>query len=116
MRIQSAISVIALVFGLIAGPAFAQSLTIGGEVVADADVAAVQARCDELKLASEGSISESTEQTTDEVTDEDGAVVEEDEGASSDEPEVNGMDQALATIDLETITLADCEAGGWITQ
>ncbi|ODT69988.1 MAG: hypothetical protein ABS75_14205 [Pelagibacterium sp. SCN 63-23] len=121
MRIQSAISIIALASALVAGPAFAQSMTLGGNAVAEADVAAVQARCDALKLESEASLVEQSEKSAEsgEVAEGEAVPAEgeaADGNAGSEAPAVNGMDQATSTIDLETVTLEDCEGGGWLAK
>ena len=52
MTIKSALSVVALAAGLVAAPTFAQSsMMIGTQTVAETDVEAVKARCDDLKRA-----------------------------------------------------------------
>lgn len=109
MTIKSALSVVALAAGMVAAPAFAQGMMIGTQTVAENDVAAVEARCADLQLAAE------TESLSDVQPE------PEDDGS---EPSVAGdatIDDVPATqsetatsVDLDIITLQDCQADGWL--
>lgn len=112
MTIKSALSVVALAAGLAAGPAFAQTLMIGSQTVAEADVEIVKARCVELQTAATASAGETTEAETDVAPADQPEEVT--EGEANFENEANsGTDEQAATLDLEVVTLEDCEAGGW---
>jgi len=117
MTIKSALSVVALAAGLVAVPSFAQDRMIGTFSVPAAEVRAVQARCDDLKLNAdtESLVSESDSETDNEDDAEDDANTETevagDAGVSS-EPALTDSPTAT-TVDLAAITLEDCEAGGW---
>lgn len=110
MTIKSALSVIALAAGLVAGPAIAQSATlptmIGGITVPEAEAGAVKARCDELKLAA----GESLVEESDSDTDDDASEADDVAG----KPDADGA--TAVTVDLELVTLEDCEADGWLTE
>ncbi len=108
MTIKSALSAIALSAGLMAAPAFAQSMMIGTQTVAEADVEAVEARCADLKLAAE------TESLSS-GSNEDGDDTEDDSVAGNAAiDDVPATDSETATsVDLGIITLAECEADGW---
>jgi len=116
MTIKSALSVIALATGLVAGPALAQSTAlptmIGSISVPEAEAGAVKARCDELKLAAETqSLAETSDNET--VADENQTT------AVGDATIVNvpAVDGATAvTVDLSLVTLQDCEADGWFAS
>lgn len=138
MTIKSALSVIALAAGLVATPAIAQTtMMIGTQTVAEADVEAVKARCLDLKTAADTqslvTTSEGEEADTDADTDAD-ADAELDADAEVDAGEVAvdaetettletdasianapATDAETATsVDLDIITLEECEAGGWL--
>lgn len=105
MTIKSALSVVALAAGLVAGPAFAQTAAlptmIGSITVPEAEAGAVKARCDELKVAAETeSLVEESDSETDDPTDDD-----------TDDDAADGA--TAVTVDLDVITLEDCEASGW---
>ena len=110
MTVKSALSVIALAAGLVAGPAFAQDLMIGSQTVAEADVEAVKGRCMDLQTAAETEslVSESDSETE---TDENETEVAGDAAISS-EPALTDSTTAVG-VDLALVTLEDCEAGGW---
>lgn len=115
MTIKSALSVIALAAGLVAGPVFAQTAAlptmIGSIAVPEAEAGAVKARCDELKLAAETqSLVEDSEADDDAAADEEGDDAAGD-AALVDEPESDGA--TAVTVDLDLVTLEDCEASGW---
>lgn len=110
MRVKSALSSLALVAGLlVSGSAFGQSM-INGVAIPEGEMAAVQERCDALKLAD----------TTDPLTD-----VDDGQGNADSNPDVSGnqteeqtqpneIANATTTIDLETITLEACTEAGLV--
>ena len=116
MSIKAAVSALALTSAMLVAPAFAQdaaatpSWTIGGNAVAEGDQAAVQAKCDELALESNSSLSDSTEEGAAAGTN----TTDEDPTRTSDQPPAEGLDNATTTIDLTTITLENCNEGGWL--
>jgi len=116
MTIKSTLSVVALLSGIaFSGAAFAQEMTIAGAPVAEADVAAVQERCDQLSTAaSTQSLVENSENEASDSS-ETGASVEGDATISSAEA-VNEIQQSTTTIDLETITLQNCIDGGFVAN
>jgi hypothetical protein len=113
MTIKSALSVVALAAGLIAGPALAQDMMIGTQTVAEADVEAVKARCLDLQTAAE----------TESLTAESDAEAETDDNETSvaadaeiaNEPALTESPTALS-VDLAAVTLEDCEAGAWFDK
>jgi hypothetical protein len=114
MTIKSALSVVALAAGLVAAPVLAQSPTmIGTQTVTEADVGAVQARCDVLRTnaETESLVSESDSETETE-TDTDTETSVAGDAAVSSEPAVTESASA-SSVDVAIITLEDCEAGGW---
>lgn len=118
MRVKSIVSALALTSAMIVAPAFAQdaaSWTIAGNPVAEADQAAVQATCDELNVEG-GSSDISSSVTTDNETGADNTDSLAADTSSNDSPPAEGTENAVTTIDLSTITLDDCVAGGWVTQ
>jgi len=115
--IKSALSVLALTVAF-SGAAFAQGMMINGVAVSEADQPAVQQRCDQLANASS---TESLAPTTEdgEVT---GGMGADTNGASSttagdaaaaNTPAVSETANATTTIDLDTISLEACTAGGF---
>ncbi|QQR40142.1 hypothetical protein [Devosia rhizoryzae] len=118
MSIKSAVSAVALASAMMIVPAFAQDaaapmsgdMMIGGLTIAEGDMPAVQAACDELSTAANTSLSDSTE---------DGAAAgtnttEEDPTRAADQPPAEGLDNATTTIDLSSITLEDCTEAGLV--
>lgn len=104
MRVNSAIAAVALVVGLgFSGASFAQGTTIAGAEVSEGDRVAVTNRCEELKTAAD------TSEIGESFSGEAGA-----DATVSNVPAINEGDNALTTIDLETITYQDCVDGGWI--
>jgi hypothetical protein len=119
MTIKSALSVVAITAAL-AGASFAQGMTINGAAVSDADMGAVQERCDGLANAAE---TESLTETSDDASDENSAetTANNDANAGNDAvtanpPAVNEAQNATSTIDLATIDLQACIDGGFVTQ
>jgi hypothetical protein len=101
MNIKSALSIAALCSALaLSGPVYAQTV-INGVEVPEAELAAVQARCDELSTA------ESTEAL--------GTTEEDDDGGEAEE-EVTADTTPTATIDLETLTLEACIEAGLVSE
>lgn len=87
----------------VSGFALADTM-VAGMNVSDADLPKVQARCDELFTSS------STMGTSEDTSAADPAAPAD----INDAPEVDGMDQATTTIDLETLTLENCKEAGLI--
>lgn len=123
MTIKSALSVVALAAGLVAAPAIAQSATlptmIGTQTVSEADAGAVLARCEDLKIAAETESLVSDSDSETEAEDEDGSADNETAVAGdadiSSEPALTESPTAVG-VDLAVVTLADCEADGWLTE
>lgn len=119
MSIKAAVSAIALASAMFAAPAFAQDaaapmeMTISGTAVAEQDMEAVQARCDDLKIA------EDTQSLTDDSdsnsSDGNGSDDNGEESNSNagliNEPAADS--ETATTLDLTLVTLEDCETGGW---
>jgi hypothetical protein len=114
MHMKSAISIFALTIGMMTVPAMAQDAkTIAGNPVAEADVIAVQAKCDEIALAAGGSMEmNSTETNT--LSDAAAGGLPNAEPSGGDKPAAEGLANALTTIDLNSVTLEQCEEGGWV--
>lgn len=114
MHMKSAISIFALTIGMMVVPAMAQDAkTISGNPVAEADVNAVQAKCDEIALAAGGS-SEMNATETNTLSDAAAGGLSNAESTDGDNPPAEGLANALTTIDLNTITLEQCKDGGWV--
>jgi hypothetical protein len=122
MSIKAAVSALALSSAMLMAPAFAQdaaapSWTIAGNPVAEADQAGVQARCDELAVApaDETSLTQDPAgDTSSEDTTGDGNADSDTGTSSNNSPPAEGLDNAVTTLDLTTITLEDCQTGGWV--
>jgi hypothetical protein len=119
MTIKSALSVLALTVAL-TGASYAQGMTINGAAVSDADMGAVQERCDGLANAAE---TESLTETSDDGSEENSAetTANNDANAGNDAvianpPAVNGAQNATSTIDLATIDMQACIDGGFVKQ
>lgn|GEM_PF-1701158 len=119
MTIKSALSVVALTVAL-TGASFAQGMTLNGAAVSDADMGAVQERCDGLANAA---TTESLTETSDDGSDENASesTANNDANAGSDAvtsnpPAVNEAQNATSTIDLTTIDLQACIDGGFVKQ
>jgi hypothetical protein len=114
MHMKSAISIFALTFGMMVVPAMAQDAkTIAGNPVVEADVAAVQAKCDEIALAAGGSMEmNSTENNT--LSDAAAGALPNAEPTEGDKPAAEGLANATTQIDLNLITLEQCKEGGWV--
>jgi len=92
---------------IFAGPASAQS-SIGGVAIPESELAAVQARCDELKTA---------EDVPSESTNESPADAQlENPGDNDTEAEASGAAEATTTIDLDTLDLQACVDAGLVTE
>lgn len=108
MKIKSIASVIAL-SAAFAAPAFAQMATtemmIGGQAYTEEDSAQIEALC--ADLATEAS-TEATETSDSEATA--GGLAG--SATTSEGVQPSATDQAVTTIDLTLITLADCEEAG----
>ncbi|MHA6297594.1 hypothetical protein [Devosia sp. CAU 1758] len=127
MTIKSALSVVALAAGLVAVPAMGQTSTmptmIGTQTVSDVDAGAVKARCEQLQLAeSTDSLSgtRTPPDSTDSIDDGDENDTNDDQGTgdvseddvTTSEPEADGA--TALHVDLDIVTLAECEADGWL--
>ena len=115
MTIKSALSVAALTLAL-SGAAFAQGMTMNGVAVSEADMPAVQERCDQLSNAeATQSLTDTPNAAADTATDSN------DSNASNDAvlenaPATNEVQNATTKIDLDTISLQACIDGGFVTQ
>ncbi|MBB4051667.1 hypothetical protein GGR20_001303 [Devosia subaequoris] len=107
MTIKSALSAIALSAGLMAAPAFAQTMMIGTQTVAETDVGAVKARCERLKLADE---SQSLSSTEDAENENEASVVG--DADIVDVPDAQA--ETAVSVDLDLITLEQCMEGDWL--
>lgn len=101
MHVKSVVSAIALsATMLLSGSAFAQTMFNGAEVSAT-DLPALQERCLDLSTAaSTESIAGQPSVTSDTAGD----------AAAASVPQVNEAQNATTTIDLDTVTLEQCEA------
>ena len=103
MHVKSVVSAVALSAALLfSGSAFAQTMFNGGEV-SDADLPALQQRCLMLSTAS------STESPADNPTQSGDTAGS---SAAAQVPAVNELEQATTKLDLDTVTLEQCEAAG----
>lgn len=120
MTIKSAIAALTFAAGLIAAPAFAQDAMatnsmeamptmIGTQAVSEADAPLVAKTCTQLNLSTNTSLNDSTQ---------DGAAgqntTSEDTSRTTDNPPAEGLAPAVAKVDLNAITLEECQSGGWI--
>lgn len=118
MSIKATVSAVALASAMLVAPAFAQDaaatttmeMTIAGAAVAEQDMEAVQARCDDLQLAKDTQSLTSTESSDDQATGTASDAGAPDSGTISD-PAADS--ESASTIDLANITLENCEEGGW---
>ena len=109
MTIKSALSVVALTVAL-TGASFAQGMTLNGVAVSEADAPAVQERCDQLANAS---ATESLTETTGSSDDTSAGAAD---ATIASAPAVNEVQNATTTVDLDTVTLESCAAGGFTTK
>jgi TATA-binding protein-associated factor Taf7 len=117
MSIKAAVSALALTSAMLAGSAFAQDATattemmIGGTVVAEQDMEAVKARCEDLKNAQD------TQSLTQEPAADDQATGDSTDASSANAGIINEPaedSETATTLDLTLVTLEECEAGGWL--
>lgn len=110
MHIKSLVSVAALTAALaFSGPAFAQTMFAGVALSAE-DLPAVTQRCEQLATASDTeSLTESSDSAEDSTAGGADATI-------TDAPEVNEIENALTTIDLDTVTLEQCTEAGLGTK
>jgi hypothetical protein len=116
MNIKSALSILALSTSLaFTGSVMAQT-SINGVDVSDADLPAVQERCDQLLVAdttaSTSTATESSEPDSNASDDSSGAA----DATIEDAPAVNEMANMTSTIDLDTIDLQACLDAGLVTR
>ena len=109
MTIKSALSVVALTVAL-TGASFAQGMTLNGVAVSEGDMAAVQARCDQLANA------EGTESLTDATDSSEDSSAGGTAATVTDAPAVSEIQDATTTVDLDTVTLEACATGGFTTK
>ena len=108
MTIKSALSIIALTTSLaFSGSAMAQT-SINGVAVSDADLPAVQERCDQLQGAASETLSNTSSDSAESAGEADATL--------DDAPGVNEMANMTSNIDLDTITLEACVDAGLVTQ
>lgn len=107
MNIKSLVSAIALTSALaLSGPVFAQT-TINGAVVSEADLPAVQQRCDDLKTANDtASLTDTNKKPEDNA----GAAT------TANAPAVNETANATTKVDLDLLTLDACVTAGLVTK
>lgn len=117
MTIKSALSIAALTVALTGG-AFAQGMTINRAAVSEADMPAVQERCDQLANAeSTESLSTTTDSATESgASNSDGDATAANDAVTEEAPATNEAQNATTTIDLDTIDLQACIDGGFVTQ
>lgn len=105
--------------------AFAQTM-VGDQEVSSEDLAAVTEHCQTLAADTEAPATDDMAATTDDGTagddattgdmaSDDAATDDMATGATTDAPATDG-DMADGGVDLEAITLADCEGAGLVTQ
>ncbi|GHA16062.1 hypothetical protein GCM10007989_08830 [Devosia pacifica] len=111
MHIKTLVSTFAIGAALaFAGPAAAQTMINGTEISED-DMAAVEARCDELFVASAtDSIANDNDDGIEEDNDSAGSI----DATIEDAPDVNDLENATTTIDLDTIDLQACMDAGLV--
>lgn len=106
MHVKSVVSAVALTIALgFSGAAFAQS-TIGGMAIPEGELAAVQARCDQLNTAA------TTESLTEETTKDEEATQASDENLVDATPSADGA--SAVVIDLDLVTLDQCKEAALI--
>lgn len=108
MYVKSVVSAVALSAAmLLSGSAFAQTMFNGAELSAD-DLPKVTERCEQLATAA------STQSATDSSTADSSsdATAGGSDATINEAPEVNEAAAATAKIDLDTVTLEQCEAAG----
>lgn len=113
MTIKSALSIAALTVALTGG-AFAQGMTINGVAVSEADMPAVQERCDQLANAESTESLTTTTESGDSSGDSNATAAN--DAVTTDVPATNEAQNATTTIDLDTIDLQACIDGGFVTQ
>lgn len=111
MHVKSIVSAIALSAALtLTGPAFAQTMFNGAELSAE-DLPLVEQRClDLVTAASTETISTDTDKADGEEAPDANAGSA--DAAVTDAPAVNEAGNATSTIDLDTVTLEQCQAAG----
>lgn len=108
MNLKTTLSALALTAAFaVTGPAFAQTM-INGAAVPEADLPAVQQRCDELKTADDTASLADTK-AGDEVVKDAG------DAATPDAPLPNEAANATTTVDLDNLTLEACVEAGLST-
>ncbi|HEV7276738.1 MAG TPA: hypothetical protein VGN80_10655 [Devosiaceae bacterium] len=120
MHIKNIVSPIALAVALsFAGGASAQTM-VGGVDVPNEDLPEVQNLCNSLAAGANDSLAETNDSIAsgnDDDDDDDGAdaeVGQADPDPAADDGAASDLDNAVTTIDLDTITLADCTEAGLV--
>lgn len=108
MNFKAIASVVAISSAvLISGPANAQSMMIGAQTYTEDELPAIQERCDQLNLAATTeSLTEESEEVAESAGEADATI----EGAE----DVNEVEDATTTVDLDLITLQECKDAGLI--
>lgn len=113
MRIRTLISPIALAAALsLSGGAMAQTMIDGVSIPAE-DLPEVQNVCDTLAAEANESISDTADDEADGDEDDDNEDDNSPEGGD-DEDVPSDLDQAVTSIDLNTITLEQCKDAGLV--
>jgi hypothetical protein len=129
MQFKALVSALALGAAVsLAGPvsaqdAAAQDMMINGVAIPEDEMAAVQARCDELAEASENESLASDADADEEADDSDNAddsdsvdSAGEADATIDDAPAVNEVEDATSVIDLDTIDLQACVDAGLVAD
>lgn len=112
MHIRTLISPIALAAAMsLSGGAMAQTMVGGVDIPAE-DLPEVQAQCDTLAAEGNESLTETADDTADGDADDDEDADNTPSGGSDDD--ASDLDQAVTSIDLNTITLEQCKEAGLV--
>ncbi|MEO5805186.1 hypothetical protein [Devosia sp.] len=117
MNIKTLVSGLALTAAMaFAGPAFADTM-VAGQAVVDADLPAVQARCNDLQTAA-APASLADANSTDKVANDTKNQANSDNGTTTTgdtTPKVDTLASATVTAMLEKLTVEDCTTAGLLT-
>jgi hypothetical protein len=114
MHTRNLVSSIALVAALsFSGGAMAQTM-IGGVDIPPEDLDRVQAHCNTLAAAENESLAETADDDDAANGDDDGDDAQADPDPAADDGEASDMENALTSIDLDTVTLEQCREAGLI--
>jgi len=105
LAIMTSAAALMLTLGM-AAPASAQTaaaaMTIDGNAVSETDAPFVQTRCDTLKTEHDAATSQNSEANSD--------------MSEGDDKDAHEGDNALSTIDLDTLTYEQCDEGGFYAK